>query len=292
MANTTRLIFAPLAPILRRLDHLRSDGRNVEIGRDQLQGVVEGFEIAAHLGQALLCAEHFASDGGALFHQPVHKIICHGRAVSDGTWVWRHRARRVGSMCPPLCLPARFIICDTLLRERARASMMLLDRMIVVMVVGDLATVESQLREMPELQGIPMERVDPFANPTGARCKLARSDSGRADPRRNSFLPFIEWRVRDPLPERGERGKSAIHVTGDIVRRAICLDADISTSSAVMHTMPFRARQWCRSRLKRPWDRHAAITRVLARMDSPDPGQFQTGASAETYRSATQHCRP
>jgi predicted Zn-dependent peptidase len=39
-----------------------------------------------------------------------------------------------------------------------------LDRMTVV-VVGDLATVEPQLREMPELQGMPMERVDPFAAP-------------------------------------------------------------------------------------------------------------------------------
>lgn len=39
-----------------------------------------------------------------------------------------------------------------------------LDKMTVV-VVGDLTTVEQQLREMPELQGMPMVRVDPFANP-------------------------------------------------------------------------------------------------------------------------------
>jgi predicted Zn-dependent peptidase len=32
-----------------------------------------------------------------------------------------------------------------------------------IVVVGDLATVEPQLREMPELAGVPMQRVDPFA---------------------------------------------------------------------------------------------------------------------------------
>lgn len=37
-----------------------------------------------------------------------------------------------------------------------------LDRMTLV-VVGDLATVEPQLRAMPELAGMPIERVDPFA---------------------------------------------------------------------------------------------------------------------------------
>ena len=36
-----------------------------------------------------------------------------------------------------------------------------LDKMTIV-VVGDLATVEPQLRAMPELQGMPIERVDPF----------------------------------------------------------------------------------------------------------------------------------
>jgi len=34
-----------------------------------------------------------------------------------------------------------------------------------IVVVGDLATVEPQLRALPELQGMPMERVDPFAAP-------------------------------------------------------------------------------------------------------------------------------
>ena len=34
-----------------------------------------------------------------------------------------------------------------------------------LVVVGDLATVEPQLRAMPELRGLPMSRVDPFAAP-------------------------------------------------------------------------------------------------------------------------------
>ncbi len=39
-----------------------------------------------------------------------------------------------------------------------------LDKMTVV-VVGDLDTVEPQLRELPALEGIPLQRVDPFAAP-------------------------------------------------------------------------------------------------------------------------------
>ena len=39
-----------------------------------------------------------------------------------------------------------------------------LDRMTLV-VVGDLAQVEPQLKAVPELQGVPMERVNPFAAP-------------------------------------------------------------------------------------------------------------------------------
>jgi predicted Zn-dependent peptidase len=34
-----------------------------------------------------------------------------------------------------------------------------------IVVVGDLATVEPQIRALPELQGMPIERVDPFAAP-------------------------------------------------------------------------------------------------------------------------------
>ena len=37
-----------------------------------------------------------------------------------------------------------------------------LDRMTVV-VVGDLATIEQQVRSLPELQDMPVERVDPFS---------------------------------------------------------------------------------------------------------------------------------
>lgn len=39
-----------------------------------------------------------------------------------------------------------------------------LDKMTVV-VVGDLATIEQQVKALPELQGVPVERVDPFAAP-------------------------------------------------------------------------------------------------------------------------------
>ena len=37
-----------------------------------------------------------------------------------------------------------------------------LDKMTVV-VVGDLAKIEQQVRALPELQGMPIDRVDPFA---------------------------------------------------------------------------------------------------------------------------------
>lgn len=48
--------------------------------------------------------------------------------------------------------------------QRLAREWLPLDRMTVV-VVGDLAQVESQLKAVPELQGVPMQRVNPFANP-------------------------------------------------------------------------------------------------------------------------------
>ena len=58
-------------------------------------------------------------------------------------------------------VPAVLDVGAAQMQALARARLPL-ERMTLV-VVGDLDTVEPQLRKMPELKGLPMERVDPFA---------------------------------------------------------------------------------------------------------------------------------